>query len=459
MSERAYEVAHLDDLDRFPVDEEGLPGGRFAAGSASRLSGPTRTPPRRADERVVEEHLEKGGHEELYFVATGHATFTLGDEEMDAPAGTFVYRRARHEARRRRDRAGHDDHRARRQARRAARDLGMGGRCSLAFGKLRNGDEAAGRKEMTRRARRASPTRGRASYNAACFESLTGNREAALEHLRHAIELDPKAKEWAAERQRLRLAPRRPGVPGMSADSSCEHLRPGIRDGAHHDRRWARCGANFGISAFGVNAWTADAAPIRRHQRARRAVGLDSTRSCTSSPTATPMFTINGDEIDAPGRDLRLRARPGRQAPGGREGGRDDGPRRRRESGRGVRALGVGAPSAGDRGTGGPRTGRPRSWSWRELHSEDPDDAMILYNLACAESMAGKREEALGHLRQSVQLDAKFTELAASDSDLDAIRDDPEFAQLSPGRRAPPARARRPGTGSASGRATIKTAP
>jgi tetratricopeptide (TPR) repeat protein len=39
----------------------------------------------------------------------------------------------------------------------------------------------------------------RGHYNLACLEALTGNREGAIEHLRRAIELDPQAKEWAAD--------------------------------------------------------------------------------------------------------------------------------------------------------------------------------------------------------------------------------------------------------------------
>ena len=40
---------------------------------------------------VVEEHTESTlGHEEVYVVLAGRATFTLGDEEHDAPAGTLV---------------------------------------------------------------------------------------------------------------------------------------------------------------------------------------------------------------------------------------------------------------------------------------------------------------------------------------------------------------------------------
>ncbi|HEU4656458.1 MAG TPA: cupin domain-containing protein [Capillimicrobium sp.] len=42
---------------------------------------------------VVEPHTEDpdAGHEELYFVAAGRATFRLDGEEVDAPAGTYVF--------------------------------------------------------------------------------------------------------------------------------------------------------------------------------------------------------------------------------------------------------------------------------------------------------------------------------------------------------------------------------
>ena len=43
---------------------------------------------------VIEEHDEAGDgapHQELYFVATGHVTFGLDGEAIEAPAGTFVF--------------------------------------------------------------------------------------------------------------------------------------------------------------------------------------------------------------------------------------------------------------------------------------------------------------------------------------------------------------------------------
>ncbi|MGH3010069.1 MAG: hypothetical protein ACRDLM_11785 [Gaiellaceae bacterium] len=47
---------------------------------------------RNAGEGLVPEHDESAsGAPELFYVATGHATFTVGDDELDAPAGTCVW--------------------------------------------------------------------------------------------------------------------------------------------------------------------------------------------------------------------------------------------------------------------------------------------------------------------------------------------------------------------------------
>jgi len=52
-----------------------------------------------------------------------------------------------------------------------------------------------------------------------------------------------------------------------------------------------------------------------------------------------------------------------------------------------------------------------------------PDDATILYDLACYESLAGRLEEALGHVRRALELDESLRPLAASDTDLDPLRE------------------------------------
>jgi len=48
-----------------------------------------------AGDDVVEDHTEElHGHEEIYVVLSGRATFTLGEETLDAPAGTVEIGRA-----------------------------------------------------------------------------------------------------------------------------------------------------------------------------------------------------------------------------------------------------------------------------------------------------------------------------------------------------------------------------
>ena len=53
-----------------------------------------------------------------------------------------------------------------------------------------------------------------------------------------------------------------------------------------------------------------------------------------------------------------------------------------------------------------------------------------LYNLACCEALAGRKEDAIGHLRSAIERRPQLKDLAQEDSDLDAIRDEPAFAEL-----------------------------
>ena len=92
MNERPYEVAHLDELDRHPLDDEGLLWRPVRRKLGITAFGTNAYTAEKGTERVVEEHTEeKDGNEELYFVASGRATFVLGDDEVDAPAGMFVH--------------------------------------------------------------------------------------------------------------------------------------------------------------------------------------------------------------------------------------------------------------------------------------------------------------------------------------------------------------------------------
>jgi hypothetical protein len=55
---------------------------------------------------------------------------------------------------------------------------------------------------------------------------------------------------------------------------------------------------------------------------------------------------------------------------------------------------------------------------------------MPLYNLACCESLAGRKADAIEHLRQALELSDQFRDYAKGDSDFDPIRGDPAFRKL-----------------------------
>ncbi len=61
-----------------------------------------------------------------------------------------------------------------------------------------------------------------------------------------------------------------------------------------------------------------------------------------------------------------------------------------------------------------------------------PDAPGLNYQLACYHALAGHRDEALRHLRTALEhSDGRIAGWAADDADLDSIRDDPGFPELS----------------------------
>ncbi len=199
MNEKPYEVAHLDELERFPAgpDEDSFVWRPVRRRLGIRAFGTNAYTAEKAGDRVVEEHHERDGHEELYFVARGRATFLLGDEEIDAPAGTFVH-------------AEPGTRRGAHAAEPGTAVLAFGAKPGVpheispweemfvAFGHLRSDNVEEGRRVMAT-AVEAQPGAWQGHFNAACFEALAGDKDAAVAYLRKAIELDPAAREAAAK--------------------------------------------------------------------------------------------------------------------------------------------------------------------------------------------------------------------------------------------------------------------
>jgi tetratricopeptide (TPR) repeat protein len=168
--------------------------------------------------RVIEEHDElsagAGRHEELYFVARGHAVFILDGEEVDAPAGTFVFIS---DPAVRRGAIGREE---------GTTVLVVGGVPGKAFQAspweawleasphLEAGEPERGI-EIFERTLATYPGNPNVFYNLACFEALAGRADDALNHLAQAVEGDPRTREWAqtdSDFDTIRADPRFPAA-------------------------------------------------------------------------------------------------------------------------------------------------------------------------------------------------------------------------------------------------------
>ena len=66
----------------------------------------------------------------------------------------------------------------------------------------------------------------------------------------------------------------------------------------------------------------------------------------------------------------------------------------------------------------------------KDVIAANPQYPMLVYNLACSESLSGRSAEALDHLRSAVGASEKLRADAREDPDFDPIRDDPSFKAL-----------------------------
>jgi tetratricopeptide (TPR) repeat protein len=189
---------------------------------------------------------------------------------------------------------------------------------------------------------------------------------------------------------------------------------------------WRPVRHHLGITAFGITAWTGREAGdriINEHDEAD-----DDQEELYVVQRGRAVFELDGEPADAPAGTL-VHVQPGVKRTAFAE-----------EPGTTILAIG---------GTPG-QAYEPIGWElWapvnplfeageyaeaadrgREIAEANPQYAGLFYNLACAESLAGRPADAIEHLGRAIELSERFRSFAKGDSDFDPIRDEPGFKEL-----------------------------
>ena len=188
------------------------------------------------------------------------------------------------------------------------------------------------------------------------------------------------------------------------------HMRP-VR---HH----------LGITAFGTNAWTATDEGDRLVPEHREDEGKEELYIVLRGRAR---FEIDGESVDAPVGTLVFVGPEGNRTAFAEEAG--------------TTVLAIGSTAGRPYEVGG--------WEvWTEFSPaydagdyegviargretlEASGDASPLYNLACCEALARRKEDAIGHLRVAFRRRPSLRDVAENDTDLDSVRDEPAFREL-----------------------------
>jgi tetratricopeptide (TPR) repeat protein len=198
-----FGVAHLDEIDELADGRYHYRPVRHHLGITA--FGASVWSARAAGDEIIDALGEDNptADQELFLVVRGHAVFELNGDQVDAPSGTLVYAPPR----------------AQRKA--TAKEAGTlillvegtpgqgyearGWELWAPLARLYSAGEYAEVATRLREALEASPQYALLFFNLACCESLIGQTSAALDHLRHAIDMSEEFRAFAKEDSDLDL--------------------------------------------------------------------------------------------------------------------------------------------------------------------------------------------------------------------------------------------------------------
>ena len=198
----------------------------------------------------------------------------------------------------------------------------------------------------------------------------------------------------------------------------------------HEGRLRLHVRSTLGIQSFGINAFgatRADVPIVREHDETAPWSNGHEELYVVVAGHAT--FTVDGEEIDAPaGTLVFVPDRTSTRAAVARKKGTQ------------VLAIG-GTPGEAYRISAGEAAGDWFGHYEAKEYEEGlaileatlvdyPGNPFLYYNIACCESLLGRRDEAVGHLKLAIEGHADFVQMARDDRDFDPVREDPRFEKL-----------------------------
>lgn len=208
-----------------------------------------------------------------------------------------------------------------------------------------------------------------------------------------------------------------------------DELEPALRiapSGTDDGRRRFDVRRNLGISAFGVQAFSAPSGErvIGEHDENLLGEGQEELYIVLRGAAT---FEIDGEAVEAPTGAL-VQVQPGTK-------------RKATATEDGTTVLVVGgtvgqaykpAPEEAAEAFAAYNAGdfEKALEKQRAALEKVPDNAVAQFNAGCFAARAGNADEAIEHLRSSLELNERVKELIATDEDLDSIREDERFAEL-----------------------------
>lgn len=209
-----------------------------------------------------------------------------------------------------------------------------------------------------------------------------------------------------------------------------DELEPARRiapGGTDDGRRRFDVRRNLGLTAFGVQAFSAPSGERVISEHTETLLGETGQEELYVVLRGAATFEIDGEVVEAPtGSLVQVQPAANRKATATEDG---------------TTVLAIGG-TAGEAYKPAPEEAAEAFAAYnagdfekaltkqREALEKQPDNAVAHFNAGCFAARAGHADEAIDSLRRALELNERVKELIATDEDLDPIREDERFAEL-----------------------------